>query len=164
MRVERRLFTIKDSKFTLDLTIRAFNKYGIRAATIYWRYRFRPHAAARSLPTLDQPRDHWRPENFMRLGINDTSIEPGLRWDNVILIAFHSSPPPSFATTPEAAARTIATRSWPKASHHRAAGRSRTRPNVLNGSCAPKARITRGGGFHPESCRLIRKLTSDSPG
>lgn len=92
MRFERRLFTIKDSKFTLDLTIRAFNKYRIRAATIYWRYRFRPHAAARSLPALDQPRDHWRPENFKRLGINDTSIEPRLRWDNVILIAFHSSP------------------------------------------------------------------------
>jgi hypothetical protein len=37
----------------------------------------------------------------MRLGIDDTSIEPRLRWDNVILIAFHSSPPPSFVTTPE---------------------------------------------------------------
>ena len=90
MRFERRLFTIKDSKFTLDLTIRAFNQYRIRAATIYWRYRFRPHAAVRSLPALDQPRDHWRPKNFVRAGINDTSIEPRLRWDNVILVAFHS--------------------------------------------------------------------------
>ena len=107
MRFERRLFTIKDSKLTLDLTIRAFNKYGIRAATIYWRYRFRPHAAARSLPTLDQPRDHWRPENFVSPGINDTSIEPRLPWDSVILIAlshFLSSTPPSFVTTPEARA------------------------------------------------------------
>ena len=87
MRFERRLFTIKNSKFTLDLTIRTFNKNRIRAATIYWRYRFRPHAAARSLPALDQPRDHWRPENFVSPGINDTSIEPRLPWDSVILIA-----------------------------------------------------------------------------
>ena len=26
---------------------------------------------------------------------------------------------------------------------------------VSNWQCAPKARITSGGGFHPESCRLI---------
>jgi hypothetical protein len=30
--------------------------------------------------------------------------------------------------------------------------------------CAPKARIISGGGFHPESCRLIWKLTSGSVG
>ena len=30
--------------------------------------------------------------------------------------------------------------------------------------CAPKARITCGGRFHPESCRLIRWLTSDLVG
>ena len=74
-RFERRLFTIKDSTFTLDLTIRAFNKYRIRAATIYWRYRFRQHAAVCSLPALDQPRDHWRPENFVSPGIHDTSMD-----------------------------------------------------------------------------------------
>jgi hypothetical protein len=101
MRFERRLFTIKNSKFTLDLTIRAFNEYRIRAAPIYWCYGFRPHAAVRSLPALDQPRDDWRPENFVRLGINDASIEPRLRWDNVIFIAFHSPPPPQFRYDPE---------------------------------------------------------------
>jgi hypothetical protein len=26
---------------------------------------------------------------------------------------------------------------------------------VLRWQCAPKARITSGGGFHPESCRLV---------
>ena len=30
--------------------------------------------------------------------------------------------------------------------------------------CASKARIIYGGRFHPESCRLIRKLTSDAVG
>jgi hypothetical protein len=30
--------------------------------------------------------------------------------------------------------------------------------------CAPKARIISGGRFHPESCRLIWKLTSGSAG
>jgi hypothetical protein len=30
--------------------------------------------------------------------------------------------------------------------------------------CAPKARITSGGRFHPDSCRLIWKLTSGSAG
>ena len=30
--------------------------------------------------------------------------------------------------------------------------------------CASKARVTNGGRFHPESCRLIRKLTSGSAG
>jgi hypothetical protein len=32
--------------------------------------------------------------------------------------------------------------------------------NVCCWQCAPKARIISGGRFHPESCRLIRKLTS----
>src|SRR3954465_931604 len=27
---------------------------------------------------------------------------------------------------------------------------------VLDSTCAPTARITSGGGFHPESCRLLR--------
>jgi len=30
--------------------------------------------------------------------------------------------------------------------------------------CAPKARNTCGGGFHPDSCRLIWKLASDLDG
>ena len=30
--------------------------------------------------------------------------------------------------------------------------------------CASKARITYGGRFHPESCRLLRKLTSGAAG
>ena len=34
------------------------------------------------------------------------------------------------------------------------------RLNVGDWKCAPKARIISGGRFHPESCRLIRKLTS----
>jgi hypothetical protein len=33
-------------------------------------------------------------------------------------------------------------------------------PYVAIWQCAPKARIISGGRFHPESCRLIRKLTS----
>jgi hypothetical protein len=74
-RIERRLFAIKNSKFTLDLTIRTFNEDRIRAAAIYWRYRFRQHAAVCSLPALDQPRDHWRPENFVSPGIHDTSMD-----------------------------------------------------------------------------------------
>ena len=36
--------------------------------------------------------------------------------------------------------------------------------NVWKWQCAPKARITSGGGFHPESCRLIWSLTSGSAG
>jgi hypothetical protein len=36
--------------------------------------------------------------------------------------------------------------------------------NVEEWECAPKARIISGGRFHPESCRLIRKLTSGSCG
>src|SRR6266702_2463313 len=36
--------------------------------------------------------------------------------------------------------------------------------NVGSWQCAPKARITSGGGFHPDSCRLIRELTSGSAG
>jgi hypothetical protein len=35
---------------------------------------------------------------------------------------------------------------------------------VRNWQCAPKARIISGGRFHPESCRLIWKLTSGSAG
>ena len=31
---------------------------------------------------------------------------------------------------------------------------------VIPWQCASKARIISGGRFHPESCRLIRKLTS----
>ena len=34
----------------------------------------------------------------------------------------------------------------------------------LDWQCAPKAGITTGGRFHPESCRLIWKLTSGSAG
>ncbi len=36
--------------------------------------------------------------------------------------------------------------------------------NVRIWQCAPKARIISGGRFHPESCRLIWKLTSGSAG
>jgi hypothetical protein len=32
--------------------------------------------------------------------------------------------------------------------------------HVGSWQCAPKARIISGGGFHPDSCRLIRKLAS----
>ena len=35
---------------------------------------------------------------------------------------------------------------------------------VLNSTCASKARIIYGGRFHPESCRLIRKLTAGAAG
>ena len=35
---------------------------------------------------------------------------------------------------------------------------------VASWQCAPKARIISGGRFHPESCRLIWKLTSGSAG
>jgi len=35
---------------------------------------------------------------------------------------------------------------------------------VLDSTCASKARVTYGGRFHPESCRLIWKLTSGSAG
>ena len=31
-------------------------------------------------------------------------------------------------------------------------------------ACAPKARVTCGGRFHPDSCRLVWKLTSGSVG
>src|SRR5258707_14497469 len=36
--------------------------------------------------------------------------------------------------------------------------------DVWQWQCAPKARIISGGGFHPDSCRLIRKLASGSVG
>ena len=35
---------------------------------------------------------------------------------------------------------------------------------VANWQCASKARIISGGRIHPESCRLIRKLTSGLAG
>ena len=35
---------------------------------------------------------------------------------------------------------------------------------VWSWQCAPKARITSGGRFHPESCRLIWSLTSGLAG
>jgi hypothetical protein len=36
--------------------------------------------------------------------------------------------------------------------------------NVCAWLCATKARIISGGRFHPEGCRLIRKLTSGLAG
>ena len=36
--------------------------------------------------------------------------------------------------------------------------------NVAYWQCAPKAGIISGGRFHPESCRLIRKLTRSLAG
>src|SRR5215467_7319050 len=33
-----------------------------------------------------------------------------------------------------------------------------------SGKCAPKARITCGGRIHPETCRLVWRLTSGSAG
>lgn len=36
--------------------------------------------------------------------------------------------------------------------------------DVRKWRCAPKARIISGGRIHPESCRLIWKLTSGSAG
>jgi hypothetical protein len=45
----------------------------------------------------------------------------------------------------------------------RETGQCATAP-VLDSTCASTARIICGGRFHPESCRLIRKLTSSSAG
>ena len=66
-------------------------------------------------------------------------------------------------------ARGRGARRQPHRGNHRHAkredDRERRPPGLRRGQeCASKARIIYGGRFHPESCRLIRKLTSGGAG
>jgi hypothetical protein len=74
---------------------------------------------------------------------------------------------PSFLKQPDFRAFWTKVPAW-AAVEYRARKRMKSLPSAteLCGKlgCAPKARVTCGGRFHPDSCRLVWKLTSGSVG